>query len=94
MNGVKLQLLHILKNTELAGIYERGECSAMEMDEYLDLLIECVEHLSQDIVIHRLTGDGPKKLLIAPAWSGDKKKVLNRLHMMMKERDSWQGKKI
>ena len=94
VNGVKLQLLHILKNTELAGIYERGECSAMEMDEYLDLLIECVEHLSQDIVIHRLTGDGPKKLLIAPAWSGDKKKVLNRLHMMMKERDSWQGKKI
>lgn len=94
VNGVKLQLLHILKNTELAGIYERGECTAMEMDEYLDLLIECVEHLSQDIVIHRLTGDGPKKLLIAPAWSGDKKKVLNRLHMMMKERDSWQGKKI
>ena len=94
VDGVKLQLLHILKNTELARMYESGECFAMEMDEYLDLLIECVEHLSQDIVIHRLTGDGPKKLLIAPVWSGDKKKVLNKLHMMMRERDSWQGKNM
>lgn len=92
IDGVKLQLLHVLKNTELAKLYERGEYVPLEMEEYLDLVIECLEHLSQEIVVHRLTGDGPKQLLIAPTWSGNKKRVLNRLHTKICEKSSWQGK--
>ena len=59
---------------------------------YCDLVIDCVERLSPEIVIHRLTGDGPKKLLIAPLWSADKKNVLNTLSRRMRERDAYQGK--
>lgn len=90
--GIKLQLLHILKDTDLAHDYARGMFSALEKDEYLNLLIGCIERLSPDIVIHRLTGDGPKKLLIAPSWSLNKRDVLNSLHKEMKQRQTYQGR--
>lgn len=90
--GIKLQLLHILKGTELADIYERESFPTFSMEEYCDFVIDCVEMLPPHIVICRLTGDGPKKLLIAPLWSADKKKVLNTLNRRFVERDSWQGK--
>lgn len=90
--GIKLQLLHVLNNTDLASDYEKGTFTELSLSEYLDILIECMEHLSPDTVIHRVTGDGPKDLLIAPLWSTDKKKVLNTLHHQMKIRDSYQGK--
>lgn len=92
ISGIKLQLLHVLKNTDLALDYEHGLFSALSMDGYLSLLISCIRRLSPDTVIHRVTGDGPKELLIAPLWSRDKKKVLNSLHHRMKQEDAYQGK--
>lgn len=78
--GIKLQLLHVLKGTDLAKEYEEGKFEVMSLNEYIDVLNACISVLPRDMVIHRLTGDGPKKLLIAPKWSGDKKKVLNRIN--------------
>lgn len=92
VSGIKLQLLHILKNTDLALDYAEGLFSALSMDGYLNLLIRCICRLSPDTVIHRVTGDGPKELLIAPLWSLHKKKVLNSLHHRMKQEDAYQGK--
>ena len=89
--GIKLQLLHVLKNTDLEVFYRDGAFEVLEREEYLELVIDCLERLSCDIVIHRITGDGPKKLLIAPLWSGDKRGVLNELHRKMRERGSFQG---
>lgn len=92
--GIKLQLLHILKGTDLADYYADSVngFKALEKQEYLDLLIGCIERLSPDIVIHRVTGDGPKDLLIAPTWSLNKRDVLNSLHKQMREQGTYQGK--
>ncbi|MDC7291456.1 TIGR01212 family radical SAM protein [Blautia schinkii] len=92
IQGVKLQLLHVLRGTDLALDYEQGLFRVYERTEYLDLLIDCLEHLDPEIVIHRMTGDGPKDLLIAPLWASRKREVLNLLHHRMKERESFQGK--
>lgn len=81
--GIKLQLLHVLKNTDLAKDYQNGLFNTMEFEEYMDLVAECVKLLPTDMVVHRLTGDGPKSLLVAPIWSADKKRVLNALHKKM-----------
>jgi radical SAM protein (TIGR01212 family) len=90
IQGVKLQLLHILKNTDLA----KYNPSVFTMEEYADLIIRCIENLPKDIVIHRITGDGPKNLLVAPLWSSNKKAVLNLIHKEFKNRKTWQGKKL
>lgn len=90
IQGIKLQLLHILSGTDLADY--QSEISVLTLEEYVDLVLECIELLPQDIVIHRITGDGPKKLLLAPLWSASKKTVMNTIHRTMKERDTWQGK--
>jgi radical SAM protein (TIGR01212 family) len=92
IQGIKLQLLHVLRGTDLAADYEEGMFQTYERDEYLSLLIECLEHLHPDIVIHRITGDGPKDLLIAPLWASRKREVLNLLHHRMKEQQSFQGR--
>jgi hypothetical protein len=92
VSGVKFTLLHILKGTALAAMYEEAPFPVFSLEEYCDLVIDCVEMLPPDMVIHRLTGDGPKKLLIAPLWSADKKHVLNTLNRRFAERDSRQGK--
>ena len=92
ISGIKLQLLHVLKGTDLAKRYEADPFPVFSLDEYCDFVIDCVEMLPPHIVIHRLTGDGPKTLLIAPLWSADKKNVLNTLNRRFVERDSWQGK--
>ncbi|MBQ8412770.1 MAG: radical SAM protein [Lachnospiraceae bacterium] len=89
--GMKLQLLHVLKGTDLATDYEAGLFKTMEMDEYIDLVIEALQKINPNIVIHRVTGDGPKTLLVSPTWSGNKKLVLNTLHKRMKEREAKQG---
>lgn len=78
-DGIKLQLLHVLKGTDLAKDYADGKFKCLEMDEYIELVVKCLSIIPKDIVIHRMTGDGDKKILIAPEWSGDKKKVLNAL---------------
>ena len=92
MSGVKLQLLHVLKGTDLADYYQHTGFPVFSMEEYVELVIDCLEYLSQDIVIHRLTGDGPKDLLIAPLWSTKKRCVLNTIHRRLKERDTFQGR--
>ena len=92
IQGIKLQLLHVLKGTDLAEDYLAGKFQVYSMEEYLDLLIDCLEHLSPDMVIHRLTGDGRKELLLAPLWSSAKRTVLNTLHQECKARNSYQGK--
>ena len=92
IQGIKLQLLHVLKGTDLAADYLAGKFSVYSMEEYLNLVMECLEHLSPDIVVHRLTGDGPKDLLIAPGWSSAKKTVLNTLHHQCKINGVYQGK--
>ncbi len=92
-DGVKLQLLHVLKDTDLLLDYEAGKFSVLSMEEYIDLLCDCVEILPRKTVIHRLTGDGDKKLLVAPLWSADKKRVLNAINRAFRERNIEQGKK-
>ena len=94
IQGIKLQLLHVLKGTDLAQEYLEGKFHVYEREEYLNLLIQCLEHLDPEIVIHRMTGDGPKELLLAPLWTGRKREVLNLLHHQMKVCDSWQGKQF
>lgn len=90
IQGIKLQLLHILRGTALADLAD--EIDLYSMEEYALLLKDCINALRPDIVIHRITGDGPKELLIAPTWSLNKKKVLNYIHKILKEQQAWQGK--
>lgn len=92
IQGIKLQLLHILKGTDLANCYTAAGFPVMTQSEYTELLIDCLEHLSPEIVIHRLTGDGPGALLIAPLWSRSKRAMLNGLHAELKRRNTWQGR--
>lgn len=93
--GVKLQLLHILKGTDLASLWQKDPAtfgSFPTAEQYLDVLIACLERLRPDMVVHRVTGDAPRDLLLSPLWSADKRYVLNTLHRRMKEQDTWQGK--
>lgn len=94
IHGIKLQLLHVLKDTPLASYYQTGAFSVLEKEEYLTLLCDIINRLRSDIVIHRLTGDGPKESLIAPLWSLQKREVLNSLHKKMKEEQCFQGKNM
>ena len=92
IDGMKLQLLHILKNTDLAVHYEDKPFYLPTLEEYLELLGTLISNLRPDIVLHRLTGDGPKPLLIAPLWTSNKRLVLNRMQKYFKDADIWQGK--
>lgn len=92
IQGIKLQLLHILKGTDLADFYERTHFQIFTMDEYVQMVVSCAERLRPDIVLHRLTGDGPKDLLIAPRWSLAKRQVLNAIHQAFFHQDTWQGR--
>lgn len=85
--GIKFQLLHVLEGTDLAEDYRKGLFSVLTLEEYIRVLESCVETIPADMVIHRLTGDGAKRELIAPLWSADKKQVLNAIHRAF-ERDS------
>lgn len=93
IDGIKLAMLHVLKGTDLAKVYEEKPFPVYEKEEYVDLVIDCIESLRKDIVIHRITGDGPKNLLIAPLWSTNKRDVLNSIGKRLKERNTWQGRK-
>ena len=85
-DGIKLQLLHVLEHTKLAEMYRAGEFNVLEPEEYYNLVADAVLLLPEDCVIHRLTGDGPKKDLIAPKWSGNKKRVMADMQKLFKER--------
>ena len=92
--GVKLHLTHVNENTVLADMYRAGEYSPLSLEEYTDILCEALEYIPRDTVIHRFTGDGDKKELVAPLWSGDKKRVLNYINRTFAERDVIQGKAV
>lgn len=92
IQGIKLQLLHILEGTALAEMYHRGEVEPMTFEAYMDVLFSALELLPPEMVIHRVTGDGPKRILVEPQWSGNKKMVLNTIRQEMERRDVRQGK--
>lgn len=94
IQGIKLQLLHILKHTDLADYYEKHPFHLPSREEYYELLGMCICNLRPDIAIHRLTGDGPRKLLVAPLWTGNKRQVLNGMQRYFKEQNIWQGKEF
>lgn len=91
-DGIKIQLLHILKGTDLAALYESGQCTVLTQEEYIDLVLHSIALLPPEMTIHRLTGDGPKELLLAPLWSSRKHEVLNEIHKQLKQQNIWQGK--
>ncbi len=82
-DGIKFHLLHIIKGTDLEKEYAKGAFEALTLEEYTDILKSCISVLREDIVIHRLTGDGAKNSLVAPLWSGDKKRVLNYINKIL-----------
>ena len=83
-HGIKFHLLHVLEGTDLAADYKAGTFRCLELEEYGEILKACISALPPEVVVHRITGDGAKKDLIAPLWSGDKKRVLNYLHQLLK----------
>lgn len=85
-DGIKLHLLHVLKGTALEKMYLDGEFDVLTEDEYITLVIKCLKRIPKNVVVHRVTGDAPKKLLVAPLWSADKKEVLNRLNREIRKR--------
>lgn len=84
--GIKLQLLHVLRDTDLAKDWAEGNVPVMEPEEYAALAADCLALLPENMVVHRMTGDGPKRDLLAPLWSGDKKRVLNLIHAALRVR--------
>lgn len=92
IDGIKLQLLHVLRDTPLEQIYESSPFPIFELEDYCNFVVDCIERLPENMVIHRMTGDGPRSLLLAPLWSTDKKRVLNTINKNFKERNTWQGR--
>lgn len=90
-DGIKFHLLHVLRGTDLEEAWRTGKVQTMELEAYIAALEACVRHLPREIVIHRLTGDGAKRDLLAPLWSGDKKRVLNAIHSAFRRDDVVQG---
>lgn len=90
--GIKLQLLHVLSDTDLGILYQKQPFPLFSQKDYCEMIADCLEILPETITIHRLTGDGPKELLIGPLWSCAKRSVLNDIQKTLKARDTWQGK--
>ncbi len=86
VNGVKLQLLHVLTDSDLYGEWERGSFATLTMQEYIDILALLLPLIPDNVAVHRLTGDGDKRTLAAPLWSADKKRVLNAVNAMLREK--------
>ena len=92
IDGIKLQLLHVLEHTDLARYYHEHPFHLPDLNEYLETLSLLLSKLRPDIVVHRITGDGPKNILIEPKWTGNKRLVLNSIQKYLKDFDIWQGK--
>lgn len=89
--GIKFHLLHVLRGTDLAALWRAGEVPVLTLEAYIQALEACLRHLPREVVIHRLTGDGAKRDLLAPLWSGEKKKVLNAIRAAFVRDDLEQG---
>jgi len=92
--GIKLHLLHLLKDTKLVEMHQRGELPLMSMEDYVETVVDCIERIPGSMVIHRMTGDGPRDTLIGPKWSLKKFEVINAIEHLLMDRDTWQGKKF
>ena len=92
IQGIKMHLLHVMRETNLALMYERGEFELLTQDEYVSLVVDILEILPPPVVIHRVTGDSPREALIGPEWSLRKWEVLNGIDKELLRRDTWQGK--
>lgn len=92
--GIKLQLLHVLEGTDLALEYAKGKFKALSLKEYIEILEQCLESIPPEMVVHRLTGDGAKRSLIAPLWSADKKRVLNEINRAFDRDQVIQGSRL
>ena len=92
-DGIKLQLLHVIEGTDLCEDYRRGSFETLSLEEYAEILCRCIELLPKNVVIYRLTGDGDKRMLVAPLWSADKKRVLNFINRTLDENNIQQGKR-
>jgi radical SAM protein (TIGR01212 family) len=92
VQGIKIHLLHLMKKTPMVKQYEAGLLQFLDMNQYVKLVVDTLEQLPPEMIIHRLTGDAPRDLLIGPMWSQNKWEVLNALDDELKSRDSWQGK--
>ncbi len=90
-DGIKLQLLHVLSNTDLAKEYEEGKFTTLSLEDYTRVVCRCIELLPKNVVICRVTGDGDKRLLIEPQWSADKKRVLNFINAYLRDHNIEQG---
>ncbi|WZL75044.1 TIGR01212 family radical SAM protein [Clostridiaceae bacterium 35-E11] len=91
IDGVKLHLMHILKNTDLCQLYTQSDFPLLSQEEYISLIVDALELLPPEVVIHRMTGDGSKDLLVGPRWSLNKRAVLNGIEQELKKRNSFQG---
>ena len=92
--GIKLHMLHVLRRTRLESLYLQGKVPLFTQEEYITLVVDLLEFLDPDIVVHRLTGERHRELFVAPAWALDKAGTLNRIHQEMRRRDTWQGRKL
>ena len=92
IQGLKIHSCYVVGNTILADMYKNKKYSPLSLDEYLENAAYILTHISPDIVIHRISGDAPKDLLVAPDWNLHKKWIMNGLDKFLKEQDLWQGK--
>lgn len=92
--GIKFHLLHLMKETPMVNIYEKGELEFLSQEDYIELITKGISMLPEEMIVHRLTGDAPRQLLIGPMWSLKKWEVLNAIDKALEENDLWQGKKF
>ena len=90
--GIKFHLLHLMKNTPMVKLYERGELEFMSQDDYIDLICKSISIIPEDMIVHRLTGDSPRDLLIGPMWSLKKWEILNAIDKALVDNGIYQGK--
>lgn len=92
IQGIKIHSTYVVENTKLAQMYKNGEYKALDLDDYIETLIDIITHLKPDIIIHRISGDAPKNILVAPYWNKHKMWILHGFEKRMRARDLWQGK--
>lgn len=92
LEGVKIHSTYVVENTKLADMYKNGEYEALDLDDYIETLIDIIVHLKPELIIHRISGDAPKDILLAPYWNKHKMWILHGFEKRFRARDLWQGK--
>ena len=92
LQGIKIHSTYVVENTVLADMYKKGEYTALDLDDYIETLIDIMTHLNPNLIIHRISGDAPKDILVAPYWNSHKMWILHGFEKRFRARDLWQGK--